>query len=508
MQANRPASRTALGSGIVTGLSTAAVSGSAAVAGALLAREFGHGLRTDGFFAAYAVYVALVLVASALRVVVLPQFARAQAAGRLGREVGAWCVAVAVPLVPVVVLALVASGTLARGLAGSGGAQDAAAELLPWLVPAAAAQVYAGIAASGLAALGDYGTAALGFGLGAVVGLVVIAVFVDHGVVAFGWGLAVNGAIALGVPLAVLLRRRGLGQPQGRRRRPGLSAGRRRLRRRRFQPQGRVWPRLRDLVEGVALPFALQGLYLIALRFAAGLGPGDPTTFSYAYLIAALLVAVTATSLALVSSVPLTREGLTPERTARHVVAASWLSLAVVAAAAGVFALAGEPFARWVLGSEYSGGTGAELGQLVVYLAPWMVAAVAVSVTFPLLFVRGRARELPLLALAALAVQVPVEWAMREAFGLAGIAAGMAITTGLVLAVLLWSLGALGRTLRGVAGAAAVCGGLAAVAFLAPSAVLGALAAAAVGLALYAAALLSWRPAGLRAAWAYARALQ
>jgi hypothetical protein len=237
MQANRPASRTALGSGIVTGLSTAAVSGSAAVAGALLAREFGHGLRTDGFFAAYAVYVALVLVASALRVVVLPQFARAQAAGRLGREVGAWCVAVAVPLVPVVVLALVASGTLARGLAGSGGAQDAAAELLPWLVPAAAAQVYAGIAASGLAALGDYGTAALGFGLGAVVGLVVIAVFVDHGVVAFGWGLAVNGAIALGVPLAVLLRRRGLGQPQGRRRRPGLSAGRRRLRRRRFQPR-------------------------------------------------------------------------------------------------------------------------------------------------------------------------------------------------------------------------------------------------------------------------------
>jgi hypothetical protein len=46
------------------------------------------------------------------------------------------------------------------------------------------------------------------------------------------------------------------------------------------------------------------------------------------------------------------------------------------------------------------------------------------------------------------------------------------------------------------------------VAFLAPSAVLGAIAAAAVGLALYAAALLAWRPAGLRAAWAYARTLQ
>ena len=78
---------------------------------------------------------------------------------------------------------------------------------------------------------------------------------------------------------------------------------------------------------------------------------GRPTTFSYAYLIAALLVAVTATSLALVSSVPLSRDELTPARAGRHVVAASWLSLVVVAAAAGVFALAGERVARWALGS-------------------------------------------------------------------------------------------------------------------------------------------------------------
>ena len=141
----------------------------------------------------------LVLVASALRVVVLPQLARAREAGRLGargRRRGrsrSRCRSCRV-----VVVALVASGTLARALTGGGGRQDAAAELLPWLVPAAAAQIYAGIAASGLAALGDYGTAALGFGLGAVVGLAVIAAFADHGVVAWGWGLAANGAIALG----------------------------------------------------------------------------------------------------------------------------------------------------------------------------------------------------------------------------------------------------------------------------------------------------------------------
>jgi hypothetical protein len=274
------------------------------------------------------------------------------------------------------------------------------------------------------------------------------------------------------------------------------------------RPAARFWPRLGALVEGVALPFALQGLYVIGYRFATGLGPGKPTTFSYAYLIAALLVAVTATSLALVSSVPLTREGLTPERSARHVVAASWLSLAVVAAAAGVFALAGEPVARWALGSSYAGGTGAELGRLVVYLAPWMVAAIAVSVTFPLVFVRGGARWLPLLAGLALGTHVFVEWAGRAAFGLAGIAVGMAVTTGAVLVGLLWPLGSLRQTLRGVLVAAVVCGGLALLTFAAPRAVLDAVPAALVGLALYLTALLSWRPAGLRAAWMYARTLR
>src|SRR5581483_12467005 len=98
MQGSPSGRGTAVRSGLLTGLSTAAVSASAAVAGALLARKFGNGDRTDGFFAAYAVYVVLVLVASALRVVVLPEFARARAANALGREVGSWALALAVPL--------------------------------------------------------------------------------------------------------------------------------------------------------------------------------------------------------------------------------------------------------------------------------------------------------------------------------------------------------------------------------------------------------------------------
>src|SRR5581483_2050337 len=236
-----------------------------------------------------------------------------------------------VPLAPLVVIAIAASHVVARALT-TGSKVHYAAELLPWLVPAAALQVLAGVAASALAALDDYGTAALGFSAGAVAGLAVIAALIGHGVVAFGWALLLNGAIALAVPGAVFVARRGVAPVD----RDAVA-------------------RLAALAEGVALPFALQGLYVIGTRFAQGLGNGPATIFSYAYLIAALLVAVTATSIALVSSVPLARGELTAERAARHVVSASWLSLAAVAAAAGVFALVGSRVARAVLGPDYGG---------------------------------------------------------------------------------------------------------------------------------------------------------
>jgi hypothetical protein len=485
MEGIRSGGRGTVRSGLLTGISTAVVSASAAVLGVILARKFGHGVKTDGFFAAFGVYLALVLVAGSLRVIVLPRFAAAQTAGRLPGEVTTWMVAIAAPLLVLIVLAIAFPDTLAAALTSSSGAREQAAELLPWVVVSAVAQIYGGLAASALAALDDYAWAAYGFAAGSVVGVLVTLALVDHGVVAFGWGLAVNGILSLAIPLVPLLARRSFGRPGG-----GLGG------------------RLVELLQGVALPVALQGLYLIAYRFASGLGAGRATTFSYAYLIASFLVAITASSIALVATVPFAREGFSPTRVARHVVAISWLSLAVVAAAAGVFVLVSEHVVRRVLGASYGGGTGTELGRLVVYLAPWMIASIAVTVTYPLVFVRAGARWLPPLALAALAVQVVVEWVASAVFGLGGVAAGLALTTALVLAAILARLGALARVARGLLVAALVCGGVGALAFGLPKLVVGPYAAAAVGLAAYAAVLALWRPPGLRHAWAYVRTLQ
>ncbi|MDX6451163.1 MAG: Lipid flippase MurJ [Gaiellaceae bacterium] len=472
-------------SGLLTGISTAAVSGSAAVLGVILARKFGHGVKTDGFFAAYGVYLGLVLVAGSLRVIVLPRFVAAHAAGRLAAEVGTWAAALTAPLALIMVVAIAWPPTIAAVLTSNPEAQTRAAQLLPWVVASAVAQIFGGLVASALAALDDYQWAAFGFAGGSIAGVVLTLALIGHGVVAFGWGLALNGALSLAIPLAPLLARRGVGRPDQ-----------------------RLWSRLLELGEGIALPLALQGLYVVAQRFASGLGTGRGTTFGYAYLIAAFLVAITASSVALVATVPFAREGSSPTRVAKHVVGISWLSLALVAGAAGVLVLVSEQLVRQVLGASYGGGTGAELGRLVAYLAPWMVASVAVTVTYPLVFVRGRGRWLPLLAAAALGAQVLLEWGARAAFGLAGVAAALALTTALVLAVLLARLGALERVARGLALAAIVCGGLAGLAFGLPRLVAGPIPAALAGLVAYCVVLAVWRPAGLRQAWTYVRTLQ
>ena len=286
MEGNRSSGQGAVRSGLLTAISTVAVSASAAVLGLILSRKFGHGVKTDGFFAAYGVYLALILVAGSLRVIVLPRFVSAREDERLPHEVGAWAAGLAAPLAAVAALAIAWPHGIASLLAANHDARGHAAALLPWVVASAVAQIYGGLVASALAALDDYQWAAFGFAVGSIAGVVATLVLVGHGVIAFGWGLALNGALSLGIPLLALLARSSIGLPDV-----------------------RFWGRLLELGEGVSLPFALQGLYLIAYRFASGLGPGRATTFSYAYLIAAFLVSVTAASIALVATVPFARGG-------------------------------------------------------------------------------------------------------------------------------------------------------------------------------------------------------
>src|SRR2546422_10136286 len=102
----------ALRSGFLTGLAQIVLALAAAGAGALLAQKFGRSAETDGFLAAYGVYLVLVLAAQAFRMVVVPDLTRAAAEGRLGGESRAYAVAFLALAVPVSVLVAALSGPL------------------------------------------------------------------------------------------------------------------------------------------------------------------------------------------------------------------------------------------------------------------------------------------------------------------------------------------------------------------------------------------------------------
>ncbi|HUG63720.1 MAG TPA: hypothetical protein VMK83_00740 [Gaiellaceae bacterium] len=485
-----------LRSGGLTAISLFLVSAASAVIGVVIAREFGRTEQTDGLLAAYGIFLVVVVAAQAIRVAVLPQLARAMDAGRLAGELAGYAIALVLISTPSIVVAELWADPLSRLLTGdeSAVAAETAEYVLRWLVVAGVMQLFAALAASGLAALDSYGIAAAGYAGGSAAGLVVIVARVEpDGVRAIAWGVTLSALIAVLVPTIAL----------------AVRASRARMPRKAARPSGLPF-RDRTRAFGVAatLPIALQLLYVVSLPFAAELGTGATTTFVYGYLAASSIVAVTAGSLGLVTAVPLARGRLTVEEMTRHLVSASWIALVGVGAAAGVFAVAGGVFVRAVLGASYGGEVGADLGRLVVALSPWMVASVAVTLAFPLTFVAGRTRRLPWIAVGALALQLPLSWIGVALLDLYGLALALACSTAVVLLALLTALGALTGTARGIALAGAIVGGLTLASFLPPSLLLDATATAVVGLVLYGGLLLVLRPRALTGSWEYLRALR
>jgi O-antigen/teichoic acid export membrane protein len=209
-----------------------------------------------------------------------------------------------------------------------------------------------------------------------------------------------------------------------------------------------------------------------------------------------------------VTSVPLTRSGLDPARVARHVDASSWLALVVVAATAGVFAVAGAEIVERVLGASYGHDVGSQIGELVVALSPFMVVSVALSVTFPLVFIARRAGRLPLIAGIVLAVHVPLAVIGQVVAGLWGLSIALAISTALALALMLVLFDALRATLSDLVTATVVVGATAAVSFALGALLLEPAAAAALALVAYIGTVAVVRPRGLVRSWDYLRALR
>src|ERR687885_2406019 len=141
--------KSAVRSGIVTGLSSLAVAGSAAGAGILLAHFFGRNERTDGLFVAYGVYLVLAIAAQSFRTVVLPQLTRE--AVSLGGETVAYLLALGGAGAVAVAAAVALAGPLGRALTAHEVSAHVASRALPWLVAAGVPPLFAPPAAGGVA---------------------------------------------------------------------------------------------------------------------------------------------------------------------------------------------------------------------------------------------------------------------------------------------------------------------------------------------------------------------
>src|SRR3954463_8173652 len=109
----------AIRSGALTGLAQIVIALAAAGAGALLAQKFGRNAETDGFLAAYGVYLLLVLAAQSFRMVVVPDLTRAAGAGTLAGESRAYAAAFLGLAVPVCIVVAALSGPLGDLITGS-----------------------------------------------------------------------------------------------------------------------------------------------------------------------------------------------------------------------------------------------------------------------------------------------------------------------------------------------------------------------------------------------------
>jgi O-antigen/teichoic acid export membrane protein len=200
---------------------------------------------------------------------------------------------------------------------------------------------------------------------------------------------------------------------------------------------------------------------------------------------------------------------LDADSAAEHVVHSVWVSLALVGAGAGLVALLGGRIVTALLGQAYAGAVGDELGKLVVFLSPWMVANAAFSITYPLMFVMHRTRLLIPIAAAGVLVDIPISIVCRSLWGLTGVAVALGISSLLLVFGLMAALSPrmLVISVIGLARLSLLVGAATALAFGGASLVLSAVPAAAAGLALYALLLIAMRELGLSQAWRYVRAL-
>jgi peptidoglycan biosynthesis protein MviN/MurJ (putative lipid II flippase) len=356
---------------------TAVTQVSSALIGAVLAvfivLKFGKNAETDALFAAYGVYGFIVLVANSTRVTVV---ARLVAAPSLFQAVDRFLIASLAILVAAAVPFLVLGGQIADLLTGDLGASahDTARSALVFFWIAAAGQLFAGLFAAALAVRDEFVVPGLVYMAGGLVPVLSLVVLGDRfGIDSVTAGIAVGSFVTAG---AMAVRFFLLGY------RPRWASA---------VTSGGMIAAGAVVIAGSVGYLVSQLSYVITLGFAARLGEGSVTLFSYAFFAASLIIGASSGAITLVLAAPLSAAwDRRPAWLEPHMVEIFRGGLAFVAPAFAVMALAGTDLVDLVLGASLTDSDIETLVTTFLCLSGMVVCSLAAPVPTLAAFAAGR----------------------------------------------------------------------------------------------------------------------
>ncbi len=387
----------------------------------LVAQLFGKNADTDAFFAAYGVYAVGLTFAQTFRLTAISRLVHSddrEPVTRLLGGVGLIAAALAIPMVALA--APVGHVLVAHDPAGI------APTTLRVLWIALAGQLMAAMLAAVLAVEGAFAAIGVVSLLAGFVSVVTfLAVEAVTGITGAAAGLAVSAA-AMAVAYAYVLVRRG------------------------WRPARLTPARIRAMVSEAGYlafsPATFVGAnlsYVVCVAFATRLSSGQATLFAYAFVIATVLVGLTANVSAMVRSPAVVASGDSTTAAAEAGVRSFRFTLVLIGPVVAMALLVGQPLIRLALGSRFSAADANTILATLVCSLGWVLGSAAGIFAIVELLARREVRRLALLACCQVLATVALVAVGSAVAGIEGIALGMSLAQVATAVVQLrWAFGA------------------------------------------------------------------
>ena len=410
------AERRFAGSAAITAVLQIASMGIGGVLAIVIVHEFGKSARTDGLFAAYGVYNLVVVLAQTFRTTVVPRLGTGEQLFRNFDRFGG--ATLALFLLSGLLLVL-GAGPVSDALTSSAAAEDAARSALRIFWLASGAQLLAALGAAVLAVRGEFALPGFAYVSGGLVSLVLLlglagGVGTDAVAIGVACGSALTAVIVIGRLVAVGYR------PQ-----IGL-----------LRPSTATVRSVTVMLTGAVAYIVGQLTYVVSIAFAAHIGEGTVTLYTYAFFAAQLVLGATATPAGLVLVAPLS-EGWDRrvESLRRDLLAVFRTGSVLIAVALAAAAFVGTPIVDLVLGASLDADDPATVAATFLALAGMLLAALGTTVPMLAAFALDRYGRVALAALvsAVLHVGVTAAAAATESVVAIGVATSISGLTFLLL---------------------------------------------------------------------------